>query len=50
MKIQKYTDGLREIYDDISANELKKNTNLFLKLLSSYNINENSINFLNSFA
>ena len=47
---KKYADGLREIYDDISANELKKNTNLFLKLLSSYNINENSINFLNSFA
>ena len=32
-----------------TANELKKNTNLFLKLLSGYNINENSVNFLNNF-
>ena len=47
---KKYSDGLRELYDDISANELKKNTNLFLKLLSGYNINENSINFLTNFS
>ena len=47
---KKYADGLKELYDDISSNELKKNTNLFLKLLSGYNINENSINFLINFS
>ncbi len=46
---KKYADGLKDIYDDISSNELKNSTNIFLKLLSDYNINQDSIRFLQNF-
>ena len=46
---KKYADGLKDTYDDISYNELKATTNIFLKLLSDYNINQNSVRFLENF-
>tara|TARA_B100001540_G_C15503117_1_gene504503 strand:+ start:153 stop:698 length:546 start_codon:yes stop_codon:yes gene_type:complete len=46
---KKYADGLRNTYDDISTKELKATTNIFLKLLSDYNINQNSVRFLQNF-
>ena len=46
---KKYADGLKSTYDDISSNELKATTNVFLKLLTDYRINQNSIRFLQNF-
>ena len=46
---KKYTSGLNNIYPDLSSNEIKSSANIFLKLLVDYNINQNSIKFLENF-
>ncbi len=46
---RKYAEGLKHLYDDMSSSEIKTSTNIFLKLLADYNINQNSIKFLESF-
>ena len=46
---KKYADGLSEDYEELSAKELEKQAEKFLRALSDYNINENSINFLKTY-
>ena len=46
---KKYATGLKDIYNDLSSNEIKASANIFLKLLVDYNINQNSVNFLECF-
>ncbi len=46
---KKYTDGLKENYDDLSSLELETRSENFLRTLSDYKINDKSIVFLKTF-